>query len=1089
MKPPPLSPAFVGMLLGFAPLASAQVQLLAWWDFDSAAGNAAAIDSRAGIGAQIRNGAAATAAGGGRTGAGADRAMFFGTGSQNLYVPDASFFNQAATGDAVTVSFWQKLDSITSPFTLFVTSPSSTGGGRGFSGHIPWSNDNIYFDTAGCCDPPQRINDIARDSIGDPVVWVGTWRHVVLVKNGEVKEVYVDGIPGPTGSGAAPLPTDFTDMYIGNGPGLGNVVNGAIDDVAIFSGALDAAQIAALAGGATPGSIVGPNDTDSDGLSDTYENRFFPGDLTKLSSAGDFDADGLTDGTEFSLGTNPTSNDSDGDGLKDGVETRTGTFASVNDTGTSPFVADTDGDGFADGVENPLLPYLNASQPGTDPNKADTDADSFGDGLEVLYSTSNPRNPASRPLRSGLLDILAYWPFNNDGDPLSTSDAIKGFVGELQNGTVFTPDGGGRTGQAGDKAVDFGASGTADTAVRVATGGFLSLGGSQDEIAFSFWQKLAAVVDSSSFWGESPSSGGARGAQGHATWSNNNFYWDTAGCCDPPQRINGASPFGLADTPDWHHIVFQKKAGVKEVWLDGALIVSGSGAAPLPKDFTVLHIGSDAGTANIAGMIDDFAVYADALTPAEIAQLAAGASPTSIVPPSSDTDGDGMDNAYETANGLNPNVDDSLGDLDSDGLANIDEYIKNTKPNNPDTDGDTIKDGAETGTGTFVDLNNRGTNPLSQDSDNDGLADGVENPSLPFVDKNQPGTNPTKSDSAGDTWSDSSEISFGSNPTLPASVPALDPNGLDLLAYWPFDTATDPAKAVDVQHSIEAAVGGGVVYTDAGGGRTGGGSDRAMDYGTAQGGQYVRVLGAQWLNLASSQNQVAISFWQNLSQVISSTVVKFTSPSSSGTLRGLSAHTTWGDGNFYFDSAGCCDGATQRISGPNDVNFVEEWHHIVIQKNGDLKQIWVDGVVKVEGTNTGVLPSDLTDLFIGTSNGGESMLGRLDDFAIFGDALTEAQIAQLAGGASPLSLLGNAPATPLAFTSISFNAATNQVTLTWTSQPGKTYRLESSQTLATWPVEINDNIASGGATTTFVHSLSTFPGGQPATLYYRVKQN
>jgi hypothetical protein len=203
----------------------------------------------------------------------------------------------------------------------------------------------------------------------------------------------------------------------------------------------------------------------------------------------------------------------------------------------------------------------------------------------------------------------------------------------------------------------------------------------------------------------------------------------------------------------------------------------------------------------------------------------------------------------------------------------------------------------------------------------------------------------------------------------------------------------------------------------------------------------------------------------------------------------MSAHATWGDNNFYFDSAGCCDGATQRISGPNDLNFVEEWHHIVFQKNGEQKEIWVDGELKVSGINTAPLPSDLTNLYIGTSNGGESMLGRLDDFAIFGDALTPEQIAQLAAGASPPSLVGGAPATPLVFTNISFNPATSQITLTWNSQPGKTYRLESSQTLATWPVELNDNIVSGGTTTTYVHTITTFPGGTPAALYYRVKQN
>lgn len=46
-----------------------------------------------------------------------------------------------------------------------------------------------------------------------------------------------------------------------------------------------------------------------------------------------------------------------------------------------------------------------------------------------------------------------------------------------------------------------------------------------------------------------------------------------------------------------------------------------------------------------------------------------------------DIDGDGMDNAYETANGLNPrDASDASGDLDGDGVSNLDEYTAQTDP-------------------------------------------------------------------------------------------------------------------------------------------------------------------------------------------------------------------------------------------------------------------------------------------------------------------------------------------------------------------------------------------------------------------------
>lgn len=143
-----------------------------------------------------------------------------------------------------------------------------------------------------------------------------------------------------------------------------------------------------------------------------------------------------------------------------------------------------------------------------------------------------------------------------------------------------------------------------------------------------------------------------------------------------------------------------------------------------------------------------------------------------VFAPSTDSDGDGIPDAYEIANGLNPSVNDAATDLDGDGLSNLQEFQKGTAANLADTDADGLPDGVETGTGTYVSASDTGTNPVKADTDADGLPDGVESRTGTYVSPSNTGTDPFVADTDGDSFNDGVEVGAGFDPTKAASTPA-----------------------------------------------------------------------------------------------------------------------------------------------------------------------------------------------------------------------------------------------------------------------------------------------------------------------------
>jgi hypothetical protein len=230
------------------------------WSFTVATYKGPLLDEVASRPAILLGAATQTEDRGGHTGNAGDYALDTGTVNGTGYVLDATFVSASTADDTLTVAFWQKLRSVRAGSAFWLNSPSSNNGTRGFQAHAPWSDSTIYFDTSGCCGADtQRINlniDNYGGYTGD-ATWWQDWHHFAFVKDGATKSIYINGELFHQGGGD-PLPTDFTTMVMGGGPSnTENRIDGMLDDMVIYGGALTDAQVASLAGGAAPSSVTG----------------------------------------------------------------------------------------------------------------------------------------------------------------------------------------------------------------------------------------------------------------------------------------------------------------------------------------------------------------------------------------------------------------------------------------------------------------------------------------------------------------------------------------------------------------------------------------------------------------------------------------------------------------------------------------------------------------------------------------------------------------------------------------------------------------------------------------------------------------
>lgn len=306
------------------------------------------------------------------------------------------------------------------------------------------------------------------------------------------------------------------------------------------------------------------SDTDSDGMDDEWEIANF-GSLDQ-EAEGDADDDGLSNGQEFVLGTDPNEPDSDQDGLDDGPE---------------------------------VLTYL------TDPLNGDSDEDGAGDALEIASKT-NPLKADSRP-SAFLNDLLLYAPLEqvgasgkiaNPANPASPG-LIAGAGAAFVEGGLL---GGSLELSQGNLGVEFPA--------------LIPAGGGERLVTMSFWVNPAGSEgDGAVLSGSDPA--------GKVLWSliregDRLRFEGSAGVLE----MDGLN----AD--EWNHIslVVNFDSGVARLAINGnteeitdfAAITGEAGA-------TGLLFGSKAGSpASFAGRIDELALWQRLLTSQDLDALRGG---------------------------------------------------------------------------------------------------------------------------------------------------------------------------------------------------------------------------------------------------------------------------------------------------------------------------------------------------------------------------------------------------------------------------------------------------------------------------------
>jgi len=801
---------------------------------------------------------------------------------------------------------------------------------------------------------------------------------------------------------------------------------------------------------------IAVDDYTFDGRTLPLTNEQYQINLTGIADAGgNLQIQGRRDDTSFDAQATPQPShgvflnalwirdlfvDTDNDNMPDGWETSRNLDPNVDDAGddpdddestnleeynadTDPHDPDTDDDGLLDGFERKTGTWAGPMDTGTNPLNADSDGDGLSDGVE------NPALPYVDATQPGT-DPNNY---DSDGDQIGDGTEVN-WPTHPRDNTVFPYSAGITLG------VD------AENTEAVAQPGFQTILGTTDAAAATLLTANygAQTVTFTAVGGTTLRSRDRAAAGGGGDFNplyRDFIYADNSDLDGEGMdvTITGLEPLTYYPVTLWSWDPTSAASARNSQWLasdgDGPPAVkvpvySLQGTTPLPVNPRTDRLLQFTALSNSAGELVIQGRKQPGFTAATINVFLNGFVIGPAVP---DTDDDLMPDAWETANGLNPAEDDAGDDDDNDGSPNLAEFRAGTNPQDNDSDDDGLPDGVEKKTGVWAGLLDTGTDPLRPDTDGDGLPDNLENPDLPSTGPAQPGTDPNKYDTDGDGFGDGTEVNWPTSPLDDIDRP--NPAAGATLAVDLEDTSIFP------QHGFEPL--------------TGSGTADFAELATIIGPHNITITAAGSTTL-QSRDRAAAAGGGDFNPLYRDFIF---SPNSDNdgdgmdlTITGLTPLTVYPVTLWSWDSSST---ATPRRS---------TW----LSKDGGL-----DPVVKVPlyilaGAAPPASPNDRRMQFTAaTDDTGKLVIqGRKEDgytghtINVFLNAfMIGAPQGPFTPPGSDIVITGLGPHTPAG------------LTLTWTSQAGVRYKVETSPDLSNWGL-LNDNITGEEGSTSYTDTTA-----------------